>query len=61
MDDRNTKTRLGGKEDIYNRPIDQIEVFIKKVRAEIARGEIPKTVGQNLISKATNLKYMVRP
>lgn len=60
MPDRNTSIRFAVKEENYHPPIDQIEAFIKKVRAEIAKGDLPKTVGENLISRANNLKYMVK-
>jgi hypothetical protein len=40
--------------------IDQIEAFIEKVRTEITKGEIPVTIGQDLINKATNLIYMLK-
>jgi hypothetical protein len=60
MADLNQGVRFAKKEDKENPAIDQIEAFIEKVKAEITKGEIPETVGQNLINKANHLKYMVK-
>ncbi len=40
--------------------IDRIEAFIDKVRTEITKGEIPLTIGQDLINKASNLIYLLK-
>ena len=40
--------------------IDQIEAFINKVKTEITNGEIPQTVGENLINKAASLITLIK-
>ncbi|MBI4767882.1 MAG: hypothetical protein HY787_25365 [Deltaproteobacteria bacterium] len=59
MTDLNTGGRID-EEGKAKPGIDQIEAFIDKVRTEITKGEIPVTIGQDLIKKASNLIYLLK-
>jgi hypothetical protein len=59
MVDLNTECRID--EESEGKPgIDQIEAFINKVKTEITKGDIPETIGQDLINKATSLIGMIK-
>lgn len=60
MADLNIRNRFVEVEGKGHPGIDQIEGFINKVKTEITNGEIPQTIGENLINKATSLLTLIK-